>query len=433
VPHPKRQPPATAEGAATPPRRSLLARLPWTPIVLSLLVILTSAAGMRPVRDAATLADVSEAYLAKPTGYVALAPISAVFDSVLLMSVRQHIALFAGLIVVFAAWRVFRQLRSGSTMRAHLLALSIVVGVFLLTYAAAILVSRPMAYLATQDPTVMIVDFHSHTSASGDARRGFSVEDNRDWHGRAGYDVTVITDHASVAGAERGVANNTAAGLDEPMVVQAIEATWTGEHVSVLGAQRTYSGMLTPNLRDIDPDALRLGSLVASREPIVIWHHPRDLNRLPPAAGPRTAGVRAVEIANGAPDNMDDLKPRRAQIVALAQTHDLMLTTGSDNHGWGYTAPAWTLMRPPVWRGLGSDALALTIERVIRDGGFRGSRAVERTTTYPASVAGLTATIVSVPLTMLRTLSSDERVMWLVWIWAVWGLVRWATHRRARS
>lgn len=401
--------------------------------MLSLLVIFTAAAAMRPVRDAATLAEVSEAFLAKPVGYVALAPISAVFDTVLLLSVRQHIALFIGLLVLFTAWRAFRQLRGGSTIRAHLLALSILLGTFLLTYAGAILIPRPMAYLATHDPTVMIVDFHSHTSASGDARRGFSVEDNRDWHRRAGYDVTVITDHATVAGAERGVANNTAAGLDEPMVVQAIEATWTGEHVSVLGAQRTYSGMLTQNLRDIDPDALRLGSVVASREPIVVWHHPRDLNRLPPATGPRTAGVRAIEIANGAPDNMDDVKPARAQIAALAQTHDLMLTTGSDNHGWGYAAPAWTLMRPPVWRGLGSDALALTIERVIREAGFRGSRAVERTIPYPPSAAGLAATIVSVPLTMLRTLSNDERALWLLWIWAVWALARWATHRRARS
>ena len=322
MPHPKRQPQSPAEHAVERPRHSILTRLPWTPIVLSLLVILCAAAATRPVRDAASLAGVSEAYLAKPAAYVALAPVSAVFDTVLLLSVRQHIALFVGLLTLFTAWRVFRQLRGGSTMRAHLVALATLLGIFVLTYVGAIVIPRPMAYLATQDPSVMVVDFHSHSSASGDARRGFSVEDNRDWHRRAGYDVSVITDHASVAGAERGIANNTAAGLDDPMVIQSIEATWTGEHVSVLGAQRTYTGMLTPNLRDIDPDALRLASLVATREPIVIWHHPRDLSRLPPAAGPRTAGIRAIEIANGSPDNMDDVKPKRARIAALAQTHD---------------------------------------------------------------------------------------------------------------
>ena len=422
-----------AEHAAPIPRRSLIARIPWVPLALSLAVILCAAATTRPVRDAATLADVSEAYLAKPAGYVALAPISAVFDTVLLLSVRQHVAMFVGLLVLFAAFRIFRHVRGESTARAHLLAIVKFALVLLVTYGGAIVVPRPMAYLATQDPTVMLVDFHSHTSASGDARRGFSVEDNRAWHRRAGYDVTVVTDHATVAGAERGLANNTVAGLDDPMVIQAIETTWSGEHVSVLGAQRMYTGLLTESLRDIDPDALRMGSVVASREPIVIWHHPRELDRLLPAPGPSTPGVRAIEIANGAPQNMDDVKSKRAQIVALAQRHDLMLTTGSDNHGWGYTAPAWTLMRPPVWRGLRSDDLALSMERVIREAGFRGSRTVERTMPYPTNSAGLAFTVVTVPFNMLRTLSNDERMMWLVWIWAVWGLARWATHRRARS
>ena len=413
--------------------RPLIARVPWLPVGLSLLVILSAAGAMRPVRDAATLTDVSEAYLVKPIGYVALGPISAAFDTVLLMSVRQHIALLVGLLVVFAGYRIARHLRRESTVRGHVLALGMSAAVFALTYVGAVVLPRPMAYLATHDPTVMVVDFHSHTSASHDARRGFSVEDNRDWHRRAGYDVAVITDHATVAGAERGLANNRTAGLDDPMIVQAIEASWTGEHISVLGAQRTYTGMLTPNLRDIEPDALRLVSLVATREPIVIWHHPRQLDRLPPATGPSTAGIRAIEIANGAPNNMDDVKPKRAQIVAFAQQHDLMLTTGSDNHGWGYTAPAWTLMRPPTWRGLRSDDLTLSIERVIREAGFRGSRAVERTIPYPSSSMGLALTVVSVPLTVLRTLSADERLMWLVWIWAIWGITRWATHRRARS
>ena len=433
MPHPKRQLQHTAEHADAPPGRSLIARLPWVPIVMSLVVILCAGAAVRPIQDAATLTDVSEAYLAKPASYVALGPVSAVFDTVLLLSVRQHIAMFAGLLVLLVAYRIVRHWRRRSTTGGHLLALAFFVGAFLLTYVGAILLPRPMAYLATQDPTVMVVDFHSHTSSSGDARRGFSVEDNRDWHRRAGFDVAVIADHATVAGAERGLANNTAAGLDDPMMVQGIEVTWTGEHVSVLGAQRTYSGMLTPNLRDIDADALRLVSIIPSREPVVVWHHPRDLSRLPPASGPSTPGIRAIEIANGAPNNIDDVKPKRAQILALAQQHDLMLTTGTDNHGWGYTAPAWTLMRPPVWRGLGTDNLALSIERVIREAGFQGSRTVQRTVPYPATILGLALTVVSVPLSILRTLSTDERVMWLVWIWGVWALARWATHRRARS
>jgi hypothetical protein len=77
--------------------------------------------------------------------------------------------------------------------------------------------------------------------------------------------------------------------------------------------------------------------------------------------------------------------------------------------------------------------LAFSIERVIREAGLRGSRTIERTIPYPTTQVGLAFTVVSVPVAMLRTLSSDERVMWLVWIWAVWAIARWATHRRVRS
>lgn len=433
MPPTKREPAIPAEHAGTSPRRRLLARVPWLPIVLSLIVILTAAAARRPVRDAGTLADVSEAYLVKSAGYVALAPLSAVLDTIALMSVRQHIAMLAGLLVLFAMARTIRHVVGAATWRSHFMALAVFFAVFIASYAASVLLPRPMAYLASQEPNIMRADFHSHTSASRDARRGFSVEDNRDWHRRAGYDVAFITDHGTVAGAERGLANNTPSGLDEPMLLQSIEVTWTGEHVSIPGAQRTYTGLLTENLRDVDPQSLRLASLVAGREPVVVWHHPRDLNRLPPATGPRTAGIRAIEIANGAPDTMDEIEPKRAQILALAQRHNLALTTGTDNHGWGYTAPAWTLMRLPTWRGLGGDELTLLVERVIRELGFSGTLAVERVVEYPATGVQLALTVVTVPLMMFRTLANDERVMWLVWIWAAWGIIRWATQRRARG
>ncbi|MGH7638578.1 MAG: PHP domain-containing protein [Gemmatimonadaceae bacterium] len=433
MPPTKREPAAAAEHAGKPSRRRLLARVPWWPIVLSLIVILTAAGARRPVRDAGTLADVSEAYLVKSSGYVALGPLSAVLDTIALISARQHIAMLAGLLALLALYQATRHVRGRATWRSHFVALAWFLAVFIVSYVAAVILPRPMAYLASREPNIMRVDFHSHTSASRDARRGFGVEDNRNWHRRAGYDVAFITDHGTVAGAERGLANNTPSGLDEPVLLQSIEVTWTGEHVSIPGAQRTYTGVLTENLRDVDPQALRLASLVAAREPIVVWHHPRDLNRLPPAAGPRTAGIRAIEIANGSPDNMDDVEPKRAQIVAFAQRHDFALTTGTDNHGWGYTAPAWTLMRLPTWRGLGGDELTLLIERVIRELGFGGTLAIERVVEYPENGAELALTVVTVPLMMFRTLATDERMMWLLWIWAVWGIIRWATQRRARA
>ena len=433
MPHSTRAAAITAEHAGAPARRRLIARVPWVAVLLSLVVILTAAAARRPVRDAGSLADVSEAYLARPLGYVALGPISAVLDVITLMSVRQHVAMLFAVLLLFALYRTYAHRSARNSWRSHLGAFAWFMAAFLASYGAAAILPRPMAYLASHDPNIMRVDFHSHTSASRDARRAFDVENNRDWHRRAGYDVAFVTDHATVAGAERGLANNTPSGLDEPVILQSIEVSWTGEHVSIIGAQRTYTGLLTENLRDVDPHALRLASMVAAREPVVIWHHPRDLERLAPAGGPRSAGVRAIEVANGSPDNMDDVKPRRARIVALAQRHNLALTTASDNHGWGHAAPAWTLMRPPGWRGLSGDELTLLIERVIRESGFTGTLAVERVIAYPANAVQLGLTVVTVPMTMFRTLSADERAAWLIWIWGVWGITRWAIHRRGRA
>ena len=407
------------------PRRPLLARIPWAPSLITLAVVISSSVAVRPVRDAATRQEISEAFLARPLGYVAIAPLSNVLDLLTLLSVRQHIALFLGLVVVFGLWRLLRHLR-GASARGHLLATGGFLLAFVLTYLAAVLLPRPMAYLASQDANILRVDFHSHTAESHDGAGWFSVERNREWHRAGGYDAAFITDHGTVAAAERGIAANPRAGLDGVVLLQGIEATWSGEHVALLNAERTYKGLLTENKRDVDPQGVALASVVATREPVIVWNHPKELNKLPPASGPGTAGIRAIEISNGSPPGMDKIRPKRAALVALAEQHDLALTTGSDNHGWGHTAPNWTLMRPTLWRGATSDELTLRIERVIRDGGFRGTRVVERVVADPGtSIVALAMTIVAAPARMLTTLSTDERVMWLVWTWLLFAVAWW--------
>ena len=304
-------------------------------------------------------------------------------------------------------------------------------GAFVLTYLAAVLLPRPMAYLASQDANILRVDFHSHTSESHDGAGWFTVERNRSWHRDGGYDAAFITDHGTVAAAERGLVNNPRAGLDGVMLLQAIEVTWSGEHVAIIGAERTYKGLMTNNGRDVDPQGVALASVVATREPIIIWNHAKELNKLPPAAGPGTAGVRAIEIANGSPANMDKIRPKRAALVAFAEQHDLSLTTGTDAHGWGRTAPNWTLMRPTLWRGATTDELTQRIERVIRNGGFQGTRVVERVVADPgANMLALAITVIAAPARMLTTLSSDERVMWLVWTWLIFAVVWWRKRSR---
>lgn len=408
------------------------ARLPWMiPLAISLAVLIAAAFAVPPVRDAATFSEVSEAHLARPAGYVALAPLSNVLDTLTLLSARQHAAVVLGLLALWAAWRVARPRRRRG-WRSHIASLATVLAAIVTAYAAAVFLPRPMAYLASHDADILRIDFHSHTAASKDARQAFSVERNRAWHRAGGYDVAYVTDHATVAGAKRGIANNPPAGRDGVVLLQGIEATWMGEHVGILGAERTYRGLLTPNLRNVDARGLTMASAVATREPVVIWNHARELtNKLPPASGPATVGVRAIEISNGAPREMDRIRPKRRQLVALAERHGLALTTGSDCHGWGHAAPNWTLLRLTNWRGLDHDALAAGIERGLRDGGLGATRAVERATADPGtSPVALAFSVVGVPWRMLTTLSAGERLMWLVWTWAITGAVLLRRRRR---
>jgi len=413
--------------------RFRLSSLPWVPVVISLLLLISSGFEVQPIRDAATLGEVPEAFLDRPLSYVALAPLSNTLDMVTLMSAKQHIMVAAALLLIFIAARVVTHRRVGSTWRRHSAAFAWAAGGFVVVYVAAAALPRPMAALGVHDASVARVDFHSHTSASHDGRPGFNVERNRAWHRAAGYDIAFITDHATVSGAEQGIVNNPVPAADGVTLLQGMEVTWTGEHVNVLNAERVYKGLTTENKRDIDEQALRLASVLPGREPVLIWNHPRDLGRIPSADTAGSPGVRGLEIVNGAPDKMDVLRPKRLEIVAKAERANLALTSGTDNHGWGRAAPAWTIMYMSNWRGASTDVIALAIERSIREGGYRSTRVIERRVADPGNdPRGMLGAIVFVPWRMLTTLSNDERSMWLLWTWLIWIAAAWNRRRSAR-
>jgi hypothetical protein len=415
----------------SPAATALLRRLPWIPLTISAAVVLFGLSAVPPIRDAATLGQVPEVYLVRSLGYIALSPISSVLDTLTLLSSHQHIALLTGAILLFAAVRSWRTARGLANWKQNLRALGVLLATIVATYAAAAFLPRPMAALGAGNSNIVRVDFHSHTTASHDGHQ--SVEQLREWHRLAGFDVVFVTDHGAVSAAERGIAANPPLAGGGVTALQGIEVTWSGEHVSILGAQRVYKGILTDNLRDVDEQGLQLASMVRGREPVVIWNHPRQLDRLKPAQGAGTSGVRAVEIVNGSPKDMTTVRRNRGKIVTFAETANLALTSGSDNHGFGRTAPGWTLMLIVGWRGAGSDALALEIDRVLRDGGYRATKVVERRVADPgASKALLALTVVAAPIDMLRTLSVDERVAWLLWTWLISAAV-WAAGRRRHA
>jgi hypothetical protein len=403
------------------------------PIAASLLVLVAGLFAVAQVRDAGTLGEISEVHLVEPIGYLLMAPMSDVLDALTLLSARQHVAGLLGLLALWIAWRLTRPRQVRYAWRAILASFATLMLLVVTAYVSLALVPRPMAYLEAVDPDLIRIDFHSHSNSSKDARRTFSIENNRAWHRAGGYDVAYVTDHAALAESLRGHATQSANNGDV-VLLSGIEADWKGEHVGLLGPQHTIRDLLSGNLRSIDARRFTAGSLHLAREPILIWNHPRAdrLDRLPVADRDTALGVRAIEISNGAPHGMDLVRRKRQQIIELAARHDLALVSGTDNHGWGFVAPNWTLLHLRNWRELNDVELARSIEGAIGDQGRGATRVVERTSVDPGvSAAALALTIVTVPWGVLTTLSEDERLMWIGWIWVIFA-TRLLMQRRLR-
>jgi len=198
----------------------------------------------------------------------------------------------------------------------------------------------------------------------------------------------------------------------------------------VLDADRMYRGILTPTLADIDDASLRLASLVGGNEPVLIQTIPGDLSRISPARGPGTPGVRAIELVDGAPRGLAQSRRERQRIIALADSNNLALVAGSDHHGWGHTASAWTLMLLPGWRSVPAEALSKGISSSIRQNGRGTTKVVERYVADTDAGIALPFTVPLVAWGMFRTLSFDERVVWLAWAAALSILLRVQRMRR---
>ncbi|HVZ77191.1 MAG TPA: hypothetical protein VG818_04320 [Gemmatimonadaceae bacterium] len=430
-----RPPRSGAASDSTAPAPAFWRRVPWWPVVISILVLASMPAAVSPIRDSADFQAIPHVQLTLSPGYIALAPLSDILDTMTLFSSRQHASFLATLLVLYVAVRGWRARKRGTTLlheiRAGLLSLLALV----LVYAAGALLPRPMAALAVDAPfnsQIVVVDFHSHTSYSHDGRPGFGPEQNRAWHRNAGFDAAYVTDHRTMQGADEGMSANPAVAGQGTMLLPGLEAIWKGAHVNILSAGRVYKGLTDAALRDVDDQALQLSSLVVSRAPVLVFTFPGQLKDLHPVTGPGIAGERAIELVDGSPRGLTQDRRQRNVITAIADTLNMAPVAGSDNHGWGYTAAAWTLVPVPGWRGMSADSLAMSIEQVIREQGFNGTQVIERRVANTSvNTWKLVLTVPLVTWRMMTTLSDSERVSWLLWTWAITVLAFAWRRRRA--
>ena len=122
-------------------------------------------------------------------------------------------------------------------------------------------------------------------------------------------------------------------------------------------------------------------------------------------------------------------------IVALAERLRFALVSASDNHGWGRTAPSWSLLRIPGWREMTPAQLDIAIRRTILDQGPRAIQVIARPTAPPpTNIIQSALGGPAVALVMFRTVNATERLSWLLWSWGICFLsLRQAKKGRRRQ
>jgi len=404
-------------------RARAMAALPLAsaPLVLTALLAVTAFSALPAVRTV-TEGPAIEAALRRPLLHVALAPVSSVLDAMSLLSVRQHLALLATVLVLHLLVRVVRGLTRRRPWRVALRRECLwAAGVFLLVvgvYGYGLLVPRPMAALTLADPSLLAVDFHSHTDASHDGRPGFTAESNREWHRAAGFDVSYISDHRTQRAVLEARALNPGRAGDGTMLLPAIEVVCRREHLVFLGPiGEGKSNGCAPGGTGADPLSVAFFTMPGN---------PARLPDLPPLVG--------AEVINAAPRSFDEPPDEWSMLRAHAESHDLALVASSNNHGWGRTAAAWSVMRVPGWRAMNHDQLDLALRGALLAHRNSAVSVVERVRPVWArpSAAGLAMTVPTLGWHVVRTLSAEERLVWAAWAWLAWaaGMLRQSIRRQ---
>lgn len=409
-------------------KRRSPSRLPA--ISITLVILATWPFAVSPLIDLDSLTPAPSAHLAIGVGFVALAPICDTMDALTLLSVSQTIALLVSLAALYVVWRELRWRRAGTTLFREIRLAVVALAALLAFYAFCIVAPRPMARLTLDNADAVAVDVHSHTRFSHDGRSSFTPDANRAWHRDAGFDVAFITDHSRFEGAREAAQRNPAKAGDGLTALSGVE--FVGSHNHLVALQASDSATARLGLDSTIARAVATGS--PARYPVLVQTIPDNLDRLVPPDSSGRHGVTAIELSDGSPRGIEQSQRDRSRIVHLADSLDLALVAGSDNHGWGRTAVAWSVLHIPGWRSLSPDSLGNAIVERIRTVRRRAVEVVARRSPDAAgSRVLMVATLPAVAWNILRTMSPVERLAWIAWAWVATVIAVYAAERRTRT
>lgn len=422
----------------------------WRPgpvaIAVGVLVAVTSAFAKEPLRDAVTGATVDGAILERPLGFVLGAPLFGVWDTLGLLTLSQHYALFVTLIALYLSWRS----RVRRSERARALSGPLPIGTrivrevrnagravlaVVLLYAGGMLVPRPMARIQISDPDLVVVDFHSHTHHSHDAWSLFDAARNRAWHEAGGFDAAYVTDHYTWQGVDEAEAMNPRRAGDGLVLLEGAEIRIHGRPTNALGSRVRYLPVLDEDSVFMDAERLRAMARDTTALPAtLLYTMPGSLEEVVPLGPAEAAGVVGIEINDGSPRGLEQTRAERDRIVALADSVDLALVSASNLHGWGRTVTGWSLLALPGWQELSPRELGSRIEETLHSERRDAVRVVERWRPYhQQSPVRVAMTLPLIAVDHFRELTWAERTSWLVWL--LLGSALWTklVARRGRA
>ncbi|HEV2643247.1 MAG TPA: hypothetical protein VGT98_11090 [Candidatus Elarobacter sp.] len=394
-----------------------------------LLLALTTIVGPTPVRDAETWRGASDASLAFPWAYTVLSPFCSILDALTLLSLRQHAALLITIGVCVIVWRVVRARRRGTSFARELGIALASLGAVLVVYAVGALVPRPMAALRVNDRGDVLVDFHSHTNHSWDGRKWFTTARNRAWHTAAGFNAAYVSDHKSTAGALEGMAANAPRWIDarETLLLPSLESRDHYQHVNMYGLDPHAPVDAKGEWHDPPPPA------DGAPAPFLMLTIPGNIRTLPDNEVHGVARVLAIELSDAAPKGLNMMQRESDAILHLADSLDLAVVAGSDNHGWGSTAAGWTVMNIPGWKVMSATRLDSAIQAKIRTERRHAARVYVRDTPNPgSSTLALVFTVPAVIWRVLVDLDPFQRLSWLGWIAVIAWIASVPSSRAAR-
>lgn len=426
-------------------------------LAIGAIVLLTGTVSAPALRDAVTYARAPFAQLDQPFTYLVGAPLFGLWDTLSVITLHQHYAVLWTFVFLYLAWRFRAFARGWRAVSAiplarrllrragiELLHLAVSLAVLVAFYAAWALMPRPMTRLTLIDePDLLVVDFHSHTNFSHDGRKSFTATKNRNWHQDAGFDAAYITDHYTWAGADEAYATNDAFAGSGLVMLQGAELRLRGRYVNALGDASRYSFALDSTGHHLDPQLLNQASPHSTPPstalefpdaghppPTFIYTIPGPLDQVVAFSKYQNAGVVAIEVNDGAPRGLEQIRGQRDLLLAVADSLNLALVSGANLHGWGRTAAAWTVMEVIGWRAMTPAELATAIEATLHAERRNAASVVERRVPYhDGSDLLLAATVPWLLWEHMRMLSWAERSSWLVWI-LVFALVTNTRQRR---